>query len=152
MKKAFFSLLAMLTVTSVFSQELRVNTVDEFTKTSKKITKTYTLAKGVTTIKGYVGRFDSSYAFYAFPNLDLGCCGASGNYVIFLFDDGTSHKLDSDVAKIDCTAGSTSIYMIDPADFAGKVITKIRFAQSGSYDDCTWTGEFTLQQLIGATK
>jgi len=42
--------------------------------------------------------------------------------------------------------------MIDPADFAGKVITKIRFAQSGSYDDCIWTGEFTLQQLIGATK
>ena len=152
MKKILFTFLAMLMVTSVFSQELRVNTVDEFTKTSKKITKTYTLAKGVTTIKGYVGRFDSSYAFYAFPNLDLGCCGARGNYVIFLFEDGTSHKVDDDIAKIDCAAGSTSIYVIDPADFAGKVISKIRFAQSGSYDDCMWTGEYTLQQLIEATK
>jgi len=152
MKKILFSLLAMFMVTSAFSQELRVNTVDEFTKTSKKITKTYTLAKGVTTIRGYVGRFDSSYALYAFPNLDLGCCGARDNYIIFLFEDGTSHKVDSDVAKIDCAAGSTSIYMIDPADFAGKVITKIRFAQSSSYDDCAWTGEFTLQQLIQATK
>lgn len=41
MKKILFSLLTMLMVTSVFSQELRVNTVDEFTKTSKKITKTF---------------------------------------------------------------------------------------------------------------
>ena len=152
MKKIIFLFLVTILTNSVFSQELRVNTVDEFTKTSKKITKTYVLAKGLTTIRGYVGRFDSSYALYAYPNLDLGCCGARGNYVIFLFEDGTSHKLDNDIAKIDCSSGSTSIYIIDPADFAGKVITKIRFAQSGSYDDCMWTGEYTLQQLIDATK
>jgi hypothetical protein len=152
MKKFLFLLAALLVSTSVYSQELRVNEVDEFTKNSKKITKTYILAKGITTIRGSVGHIGESYAIYTYSSLDLGCGGASSNYIIFLFEDGTSLKLDSDIAKIDCSDNPTSIYIFDPLEFKDKVVTKIRFAQSKSYDDCTWSGEFTMQQLIDATK
>jgi hypothetical protein len=152
MKKFLFLLAALLVSKSVYSQELRVNEVDEFTKSSKKITKTYILAKGHTTIRGYVGHIGQAYAIYTYSSLDLGCGGSNSNYIIFLFEDGTSLKLEKDIAKIDCSTTASSIYIFDPAEFQGKVVTKIRFARSQTYDDCAWSGEFSMQQLIDATK
>jgi hypothetical protein len=148
MKKFLFSLLGFLSFTFIYAQELQTNKVDEFTGDVKKITKTYEFAKGVSRVKGYVARIQDLHAIYIYSTMDMGCGGARGNYVIFLFEDGTNLKLDNDVADIDCSDYATSIYVLDPSDFEGKVVKKIRFAQSDSYDDCEWSGPYTINELL----
>jgi hypothetical protein len=152
MKKFLFAFLGFLSFTFINAQELQTDKVDEFTGDVKKITKTYEFAKGVSRVKGYVARIQDIHAIYMYSTLDMGCGGASGNYVIFLFEDGTNLKLDSDVADIDCADYATSIYVLDPKDFEGKVIKKIRFAQSESYDDCEWSGPYTVNELLQAVQ
>ena len=152
MKKFLFAILGILSFSLIHAQELQVNEVDEFTGDVKKITKTYEFAKGVSRVKGYVARIQEVHAIYMYSTYDIGCGGAAGNYVIFLFEDGTNLKLDKDVAKIDCDDYAVSIYVLDPKDFEGKTIKKIRFAQSESYDNCEWSGPYTVNELLKAVQ
>lgn len=147
--------LAVALANLTMSQELRVNETDEFTGTVKKITETYALAKGVGAMKGSVAHIDDLYVLYTYSTVDLGCAGASGNYVIFLFDDKSTYKIDVDHADIDCGDYSQSIFIFDPNEFEGKMINKIRFSQGDAYDDCIVAdanSEYTFSQLIQAVK
>ena len=150
MKKVILTLIAVFALTVTNAQMLVINETDEFTGAVKKITKSYTIAKGVSKLKIAVGQVDALLAFYLTPSLDLGCGGSRSNYVIFKFTDGTTVKYSEDVADIDCGDNATSIYVADKTDIEGKTIEKIRFSQSESYDDCTVGGEYTVNELITA--
>lgn len=151
MKKILTAIIATLVFTAS-GQELLKREVDPFTGSTKVITDLYSMAEGVGKLYGYLARVNDTYAIYLFSSADLGCSGSSGNYVIFLFDDGTTLELDDDIAKIKCTKSSESIYIINPKDFIGKNVTAIRFCQSDAYDDCKYTGNYTIQQLIAVLK
>jgi len=145
------SFLCVFLFTSLNAQELYKNEVDEFTGSVKKVTKTYILAKGVGKVNGSIGHIDDLYALYLWSTVDLGCAGGVGSYIIFLFEDKTSYKIETDHADIDCSDYATSIFVIEPKEFEGKTVAKIRFSQGDSYDDCTInsnTAEYTINQLI----
>ena len=156
MRNSILTLATLLFAFSMNGQELRVNTTDEFTGVTKRVTNNYKVAKSVTSIYFSVGHFSDNtgdlYAFYAHSTLDLGCAGASDNKMIFLFDDGTTLVLDDDISEIDCGDNPSSVFVFDPRDFEGKRVTKIRFEQSRLYADCEVTGEFTINQLIEAVQ
>ena len=154
MKSILIAITALMIGLSANAQDLMVDKIDDFTGQVKKITNRYVIAKGVTTLSANVARIDDSYGIYVRSSLDLGCAGAYGNYIIFLFEDGTTIKIDNDVADIDCS-GSTamSIFVIDPSDFKGKTVKSIRLRQSELYADCsTEAGEYTINQLLEAVK
>ena len=75
-----------------------------------------------------------------------------GNYVIFLFEDGSTLKLDDDIVDVDCEERAVSRFIISPSDLAGKTLKRIRFAQSEGYVDYDVMGEFTLNELFEAVK
>lgn len=155
MIRLFYLTLTLTFANLLISQDLRVDETDEFTGTVKKITENYVLAKGVGTMKGAVGHIDDLYALYTYSTADLGCAGASGNYVIFLFEDKTTYKVDVDHADIDCSDYSTSIFILDPKEFQSKTLTKIRFSQGDAYDDCTIASanpKYTMAELIKAVE
>ena len=136
------------------AQSLITNEVDEFTGSTKKMTKTYNIAEG----KGYLIKataikIDNLYAIYISSNADLGCAGSSDNYVIFKFVDATTIKL-KDVSSIDCKDEAPSTFIIKKDDLYkfDKAIDKIRFKQSNLYLDANTTGTYSVSQLIKAVK
>jgi len=149
--RIIITFLCVCLFTSMNAQELYKDEVDEFTGSVKKVSKTYILAKGVGKVNGSIGHIDDLYALYLWSTADLGCAGGVGSYIIFLFEDKTSYKVDKDHADIDCSDYATSIFVIEPKEFEGKTVSKIRFSQGDSYDDCTInsnTAEYTINQLI----
>ena len=156
MRNSILTLATLLFAFSMNGQELRVNTTDEFTGVTKRVTNNYKVANNLTNIYFSVGYFSDNtgdlYVFYAHSTLDLGCSGARGNQMIFLFDDGTTLVLDDDISDINCGDNPSSVFVFDPQDFEGKTVTKIRFKQSKLYDDCEVTGDFTINQLIEAVQ
>ena len=151
--KFITTLTALFIFSFASAQELAKNEVDEFTGSIQKFSKTYIIAKGVKgvgKVKAYVGHIDDSYALFVHSTADLGCAGSSG-YIIFLFEDKSQYKIDDDVANIDCSDFASSIFIIDPTEFVGKTLSKIRFSQGDSYDDFVAnsnTAEFKMSQLI----
>ena len=133
------------------AQTLRTDKTDEFTHDVTKVTNTYVLGSAdnmVGKLKGYIGHINDVYALYVYSTTDLGCGGTRDNYMIILFDDGTTYKLSNDIADISCADYASSIYVFDPS-MINKPITKIRVRQSRYYADfITTDGEYTLQQLI----
>ena len=69
------------------------------------------------------------------PAYDGGCAGSRSNYMMLLVEDGSPIKLEEDLADIDCSDGSTSLYRVSLDQVQGKVITKVRFAQTDGYVD-----------------
>ena len=51
----------------------------------------------------YFGKINESNYLKVYSSSDLGCSGAAGNYIHFLFEDGTSLRLEEDLSKIDCS-------------------------------------------------
>ena len=126
--------------------------VDEFTKQVKKSTKAYYSGKAV---KLQVFRYGEEYGLGIAPIIwNLGCCGASDNYIMILFNDDTALTLTEDVAKLDCSSNVVkySVYVIDESMFQGKTIKKIRLKQSASFLDADYTCEYSMQELIDALK
>jgi hypothetical protein len=136
------------------AQTLRVNEIDDFTGSTKKITKYYNIANGKGyLIKSSVIRLNTTYALFVKSNTDLGCAGAVGNYIIFKFVDGSTLKL-KDVASIDCKDDSNSTFLLTDTDLYKfeTPIEKIRFSRSELYLDATTTGTYSVSQLIKAVK
>lgn len=152
-KKILASIITILVMTiSMNGQELFKKEIDQFTGSTKVITKTYIVGKGVGKLFAYTARVNDDYAIFLFNTVDLGCSGSRNNYVIFLFDDGTTLHLTEDISKVNCKLGSPSIYTVNPEDFIGKTISAIRFSQSESYDDCDYIGMYSIGELLIAVK
>jgi hypothetical protein len=84
---------------------------------------------------------------------DLGCSGASDNYAIIKFTDGTTLKLDKDYSDIDCSDSTPSLFSLNVnSPLFTKEIEKIRFKQSKYYTDGVTSGTYSLAQILEATK
>tara|TARA_R100000541_G_scaffold13397_1_gene22358 strand:+ start:93 stop:584 length:492 start_codon:yes stop_codon:yes gene_type:complete len=154
MKKVLFTLLVvLLTTVSMSGQKLWKNEVDDFTGDVKKFTNYYNVAKTSTGIlKLSALRINNFYYIKIKSTSDLGCSGASGNYVIFKFTDGTKIELRDDLSDIDCSDSMPSLFRIDfNSPLITKVVEKIRLRQSEYYTDGTTTGTYTVSQIIKAT-
>ena len=151
---AIFLYAGMLSAQEIYTKEkvkLVQDEVDEFTKKVKKATKVYYSGKA---IKLRVSRYGEEYALGIAPIIwNLGCCGVSDNYIMILFTDDTTLRLDKDVAKVDCSNDvKYSIYIIDEGMFKGKTIKKIRLKQSETFIDADYTCNYSMQELIDALK
>jgi len=139
---------------TAFGQKLELNEVDEFTGSINKRTKQiafYAKMDGNGYIK--VAKYNDSYRVYIAPNPKLGCAGVDDNNVIFLFEDGTTLKLENDLSPIDCGVFVFSKYQFNPNDFEGKVVSKIRVQMGNAYRDFEWrTKRFTFNELIKAVE
>lgn len=136
------------------AQKLWKNEVDDFTGDVKKFTKHYIIATtNVGQIKASAIRINDHYYLSLKSTSDIGCSGARGNYVIIKFTDGTTLKLDKDLADIECADSSPSLFNILPnGDLANKEIEKIRFRQSKYYTDGNTAGTYSLSEIISVTK
>lgn len=144
MKKLLFSTLFILSYVGLAqSLVLDKNEKDEFTGKVMKLTNKVLIGNAEKSIYGnlrvLMGHTGDNYALYVISSYDLGCSGAKSNYVYFLFEDGSSIKYDKDFAKIDCGDNTISVFLINQSDFDGKVVKKIRYAKSKSYQDYLWT-------------
>lgn len=161
MKKYIFLITLLITQIS-FGQDLikDADKVDDFTGVRTLNTNLINVAKserGTGNLKMLLVKYirkdiTEQYAINVFTLDDLGCSGANSNYIIFLFQDGTSMKYDKDRAKIDCGDFNTSIYVIDKSDFENKVISKVRFAKSEGYKDYIWTSLVSLDAFFEILK
>ncbi len=136
------------------AQKLWKNEVDDFTGDVKKFTNYYNIATtSVGKIKASAVRINDFYYLKLKSTSDIGCAGARGNYAIIKFTDGTTLKLEKDLAEIDCADSSASLFSISPnGDLANKEIDKIRFRQSKYYTDGNTSGTYSLSQIINVTK
>lgn len=151
MKKVLSVLLVFALTFSMNAQKLDVNEVDQFTGKVKKLTSSYNLAKtDVGTIRGSVIRIDDSRFLAVTCTADLGCVGARDNYIMFLYEDGSSVKLDNDFSDIDCSNESSSMYSISNLKTEG--ITHIRLRMSKYYTDGAVYGTYSLSDLMNAVK
>ena len=155
MKKVLSTTVLLLVLSlSVNGQKLWKNEVDEFTGNVKKFTNYYNAAKtDVGLIKASVARVDDFIALKLKSTSDIGCSGASGNYVIFKFTDGTSYRMDNDRADIDCSDDSVSMYIIKKDNpLNHKTVSKIRLRMSEYYTDGPVYGTYSINQLLNAVK
>jgi hypothetical protein len=149
MKKILLVLSVFALVFSMNAQKLTVNEVDQFTGKTKKLTSFYNLAKtDVGMIRGSVIRINDSRFLSVSCTFDLGCVGARDNYIIFLYADGSSVKLNDDFSDIDCSNESNSLYSIDALKTEG--ITHIRLRMSKYYTDGAVYGTYSLTDLMNA--
>lgn len=157
MKRCIFLIILLITQIS-FGQDLikSADKVDDFTGVRTLNTNLINVASSEKTtgnLKMVLGRYigkdnTEQYALNVLSSDDLGCAGANSNYIIFLFQDGTSIKYDKDRAKVDCGDINISIYVIDKSDFENKVISKVRFAKSEGYRDYKWTSLVSLDAFF----
>ncbi len=154
MKKTLLLLLVMAFGSQVNAQKLWKDEVDDFTGDTKKFTNYYNVAEtNVGTLKVSALRLNEFEYIKMKCTSDLGCAGASDNYVMFIFTDGTKLKLSEDLADIDCSDGASSLFSIKAnSPLKTKTIEKIRFKQSKYYTDGTTTGTYSMSEIINATK
>jgi hypothetical protein len=141
-------------ITEMNGQQLKTDKTDDFTGDIIKTTKDYVVGVGVGLLYARVSRVGSSEGLWVWSSSDLGCSGASNNFIMIKFTDGSTIKY-KDSSSVDCSGGeeSKSLFMFKIIDFKGKTIEKIRFRQSELYDDYTVeTGEFTFLELIKAVQ
>ncbi len=152
MKKVLLVLaVALLSSITMNAQKLDVNEVDQFTGKVKKLTSFYNLAKtDVGIIRGSIVRIDDSRFLSVTCTADLGCVGARDNYIMFLYEDGSSVKLGNDFSDIDCSNEAGSMYSINNLKTEG--ITHIRLRMSKYYTDGAVYGTYSLTDLVNAVK
>ncbi len=154
MKKPLLLLGAVALSFQLNAQKLWKNEVDDFTGDVKKFTNYYNIATtSVGKIKASAVRVNDFYYLKLKSTSDIGCAGARDNYAIIKFTDGTTLKLEKDLAEIDCADSSASLFSISPnSDLVNKKIDKIRFRQSKYYTDGNTSGTYSLSEIINATK
>ena len=154
MKKPLLLLGAVALSFQLNAQKLWKNEVDDFTGDVKKFTNYYNVATtDVGTIKVSAIRLNDFYYIKMKSTSDLGCSGASDNYAIIKFTDGTTLKLDKDYSDIDCSDSSPSLFSLKVnSPLFTKDIEKIRFRQSKYYTDGNTSGTYTLAEVLKATK
>ena len=136
MKQYLFVLCTLMSLGCFGQIKIDEDIVDEFTGNRQITTEVFNVAKGGM-LKGIVGNFDETYVFYLIPMTDLGCSGATGNYVIFLFEDGSTLQLE-DNGKIDCGSISTGLFLVKYEDFKNKKIKKLRVRRTERTVDYDW--------------
>lgn len=151
MKSLFFSLLLCSSMLSSVGQKLWMDEVDDFTGETKKVTESYKVGVGMSSLYFMFGRIGDTYFFYANSDSNLGCSGALGNYIMLKFKDGSTMKIE-DIGDIDCKKDAKGTFIFKPSDFEGKELDKIRFKQSKFFDDFTWNSHFLLVDFINAIK
>jgi hypothetical protein len=144
---------AILFLSTTFAQELRVNEVDDFTGSSKMITKNYAVGNsGLGKLFSYTVKVKDSYGIGFYTNdLDLGCSGTSKSYVTFLFTDKTTLRLSQDIYDIDCSSGAESMFALVESELETlktKQISKIRFSQSKYFADFDYQVTYSIKQLL----
>ena len=132
----------------VVGQDIRIEKVDAFDESITRSTKWYEVGKSsngkVLMCAGWHIKGSALVEFWV--NTELGCAGAIGNYVMFKFDDGSTLKIDTDEAPVNCKDYASSFFLAD--DFPDKVVTHIRLRQGDTYMDIVVEGKYTVQQLI----
>lgn len=142
---------AVALTTATYGQTLRVDEIDEFEGSEKKITKYYTVGReGSNFVGAGLGRIDDLVFLDIWTSDDLGCGGALGNYIILLYSDGTSKKLEKDENKVQCDDRASSLYIVN--DVKLKDVVKIRVRQSEHFNDYVIEGEYTLEDLYNAVQ
>ena len=155
MKKVVLVLGAIVLSCQMNAQKLWKDEVDEFTGDVKKFTNYYNVATTNigSTIKVSAIRLNDFYYIKMKSTSDLGCAGASDNYAIVKFTDGTTLNLGKDYADIDCSDSASSLFSSkDNSPLFTKEIEKIRFRQSKYYTDGVTSGTYSLAQILKATK
>jgi len=145
--KYTITMLAVMLAATLNAQELSVDKVDEFTGSVTKITKPYTIATGTSTLRATWGRVGSTTFVGVSSSVDIGCAGALGNYMVLLFDDGTTLRLE-DMADIDCGEAPSGLFVINAQQLEGKTIDKVRLKFSEVYVDCVWECKYTLAEFL----
>jgi len=123
--------------------DLVIDEVDEFNGYTKKKTEFYTIATSEEAIvKAAAYRVENVLALevyvkplYSDTPVDLGCAGSFKNYIMFLYEDGRTVKIDKDRSDINCSDGAASMYVMNNIRTRG--ITKLRLQMSESYLDAT---------------
>ncbi len=149
----------MLLVRNIFGQALflETNSVDDFTGVKRYGTNLVTVANSIRSGYGHLKMVvfrhvnpDSTVEniLRVLPSTDLGCSGAKGNYVHFLFDDGSSVVYDNDIAPVRCDGLASPAFYIEPSDFTDKVIKKVRFCMSEGYNDYNWLHVSSLDDFF----
>jgi hypothetical protein len=127
---------------------LETNNVDEFTGVKRYGTNLVKVANserpGLGHLKMVVFRNlspDSTVEdiLRVLPSADMGCSGSHTNYIHFLFEDGSTIIYNKDIAPIRCDYLASPAFLIEPSDFTGKVIRKVRFCMTEGYNDYVWT-------------
>jgi hypothetical protein len=154
MKKVVLVLAAIVLSCQMNAQKLWKDEVDDFTGDLKKFTNYYNVATtDVGKLKVSAIRLNSFYYIKMKSTTDLGCSGATDNYIFFKFTDGTTLELRKDLSDIDCSESTPSLYSLkDRGPLFTKEIEKIRFRQSKYYTDGVTSGTYSLAQIIKATK
>ena len=152
MKRILLVFILLFGYGSVYSQVyVKESSVDEFTGTKTIMTNMFTLTKG-NMVKAVVGNLDGMCVLSFATMTDLGCGGAKGNYIIFLFEDGSTINYGEDIAKIDCSVYSECRYILEPNDFVGKKVTKMRIRKTEKRHDYEWKevqNMTDILQLVG---
>jgi hypothetical protein len=154
MKKVVLVLAAIVLSCQMNAQKLWKDEVDDFTGDLKKFTNYYNVATtDVGTLKISALRLNDFYYIKMKSTTDIGCSGATDNYIFFKFTDGTTLELKKDLSDIDCSDSTPSLYSLkDSSPLFTKEIEKIRFRQSKYYTDGVTSGTYSLAQIIKATK
>lgn len=155
MKKPLLFLGAVALSFQMNAQKLWKNEVDDFTGDVKKFTNYYNVATTDIggTIKVSAIRLNDFYYIKMKCSTDLGCSGASDNYAIVKFTDGSTLNLSKDYSDIDCSDSASSLFSLkENSPLFTKEIDKIRFRQSKYYTDGKTSGTYTLSQILKATK
>lgn len=151
--KYLFSMLLISSAMFVSAQSLIIDRIDEFDGDTVKVTKDYVVGKAaVSKLYCSVRRINSYYGISFWSTADQGCAGSGKNYVILMNAEGDKITLTEDIADIKCNNTAESLYVADPTDFVGFVVTRIRFAQSEGYLDFTVSGDYTIEQLFNTLK
>ena len=132
---------------SIFGQVVvEGDIVDEFTGKRKVWTNPIYLASRRSVV-GRVSRVNDSFRLQCVVMSNLGCVGARGNYIIFLFEDGSNVKYD-DIAKIDCKDIGECQFILIPEDFEGKKVVKFRIKLSEEYKDFIWDESMNMIDIL----
>jgi hypothetical protein len=65
-----------------------------------------------------------------------------------LFEDGSTIEYDNDIADRDCGTFNESRYIIEPLDFVGKKVVKVRISKSENHRDYDWYQEQNMIDIL----
>jgi hypothetical protein len=150
MKQLFLSV-ALLASSIAFSQELKIDKVDDFTGSVVKKTKYYQIASdSYGALYVSLARVDDDNFIEFWTTSDLGCGGALGNYIILLYKDGSRKEFREDLLDISCEDRASSMYQVTLDDLQGA--TRVRIKQSEHYQDFQFDGVYTVLELFNAVQ
>ena len=148
MKKIYFVLTILFGIVLNAQVYVENDNVDEFTKARTRGTNLVDLAIPNRSVKIMMGNVDETYLFSFFTTFNLGCGGASENYITFLFDDGNTITYREDIAQINCKDINVSTYIIEPLDFVNRKVVKVRLKKTNGIKDVDWKQEQNMDDIL----